>query len=203
MQVLIEPVLALVHLDNDYVTERVSDNYEKLYGGRRARRGFKKTEEKQRLALAFAILNTLSRLRMPRPVEDVLVLCGVPAKRENTRKLLSIKKTLDLTVQEMQGMQEEDYELQDSNPEDYVDVLCVRLDIPFAVASEIHATISKAHWKLYGKRPPVIIAAAILRAVQHHPSLQHVSTREVCELLNVTQYTAVAKTILSLDALDC
>jgi transcription initiation factor TFIIIB Brf1 subunit/transcription initiation factor TFIIB len=203
MQVLIEPVLALVHLDNQFVSERVSEVYEKIYGDRRARKGFKKTEEKQRLALAFSILNTLNRQHMPRPVEDVLLMCGVSPKKENTRKLLNIRKTLSLTDQELRGLQEEDYELQDASPEDYVDVLCVQLGIPFAVASEIHATIAKAHWKLYGKRPPVIIAAAILHTVQRHPALHHVSMQGVCHLLNVTQHTAVSKTVASLAALDC
>ena len=199
-RLLFEPILALFHLDNDFVLEHVVDNYEKIYGGRQARRGFKKTEEKQKLAVAFSILNALSRLHMPRPVEDVMVMCGVLPQKNNRRKLLDIKKTLDLSGEEVAQLRPEDYELQDADPEDYLDVACIHLGIPFAVASEIHLLIAKAKWKLYGKKPTIINAAAILHTIRQRDNLQHVDEHEVCRLMNVTR-SAVEKTICAIAAL--
>ena len=189
-ETVLRPILAPFHLDNDYVLERVCDNYEKIYGGRPARKGFKKTIFKKQVAVAFSIINTLSRLHMPRPVEDVLLVCGVRDEKSNSRALLDVVKTLNLSEQELAGLNEEDYELADADPEDYVDVICAQLCIPFAVASTIHEIIAEARWMLYGHFPTVIIAAAIQQAVAKRPHLAaEAPPQRVCQLLNCRQET--------------
>ncbi len=64
-------VLRLFHLDNEYLREKVLEDYKKVSRYRPARRGFRKSEAKDRLALAFAMCQQLNRLGAPR--------CPVPA----------------------------------------------------------------------------------------------------------------------------
>jgi transcription initiation factor TFIIIB Brf1 subunit/transcription initiation factor TFIIB len=178
-------VLAVFHLDNQHVAERVLENYRIVYGGRAARRGFRKCEFKRRVAVAFSICNTLARLSVPRPPSYVARLCEVP-----TRPLLNLPLHLRLSAEDLASLRREDYELAETKPQDYVDVACSHLGIPFSKAGEARCGAEEAEWVLHGRQPTVIAAAAILRALG--PEEAERRCESVCEAFDCRRRTVTA-----------
>jgi hypothetical protein len=182
---LITSVLAVFHLDNQHVMERAIENYDKIYGSRRARRGFRKSEFKQRVACAFSICNSLARLQMPRPPEYVARLCEVPC-----RPLLNVRAQLNLSEEELGALRPEDYELEEARPQDYIDVVCSNLRIPFNTAGEVRRVAEEAQWVLHGRQPTVIAAASIQFVLAERGELGvTASGADICNLFDCQQRT--------------
>jgi transcription initiation factor TFIIIB Brf1 subunit/transcription initiation factor TFIIB len=181
--------LAVFHLDNDNVVERVLKNYQQIYGGRAQRPGFRKNDAKNRLAMAFAICNTLARDQMPRPPHFITNMCGVSCKQ-----LLNIVKHLNLSRQELDLLDRQDYELANSPPQDYIDVLCAHLGIPFAIGTEMRIVAEDAEWTLHGRYPTVIAAAAMQYVLCTRAHIDgkidfYDKCKEICEALDCHQKT--------------
>lgn len=183
-------------MDNDFVLERAVETYDKIYASRRNSLGFRKSEYTQKVAIAFAITNTLIRNNMPRPIDYILTVCEL----ESRRPLLHLKEYLHLSEKELEHLRKEDYELQDDNPEDYVDIVCAHLNIPFHVASKACALIASVRWHVSDRSPTVLVAAAIQAVLTEEQGVVPAETlASVCALLDVKQrsVTEVRKIILS------
>lgn len=155
----VSEVLELFHLDNEHVRERVLEDYKKVYRDRPARRGFRKSESKDRLALAFAVCRQLNRLGAPRPPAQVAAACGV----EDPGSLLRVAKALNMSREEVRsGLGD----LPDALPEDYVDLLCGNLHLPRRLGCLARSLIETARirWLMYGRNPGVI-AGGVLHSV--------------------------------------
>jgi hypothetical protein len=183
---LVLDVLAVFHLDSQHVTERALENYRRVYGRRAARQGFRKCDFKRRVAAAFSVCNTLARLCLPRPPSYVAKLCGVP-----TRPLLNLPLHLRLSAEELASLRREDYELAQTRPQDYVDVVCSHLGIPFSTAGQARCEAEEAEWALHGRQPTVIAAAAILRTLSRTLSAADLDRRrlELCHAFDCQQRT--------------
>lgn len=167
----IRGILDVMHLDNQHVRERVLNNYGKIYG--RRKKVCRGTARKENIAIAFAICNTLTRLRIPRPPEHVLHLCGLSSstkfsKNKNSAFIFNISKELKLSEAEMMRLKKEDYELAYAPPQYYIDTACSYLEIPFQQMQEMYEVALKANWTLYGKQPTVIAAASILHVLKRN-----------------------------------
>jgi hypothetical protein len=184
---LITSVLAVFQLDNQHVSERVMENYDKVYGRRRTRLGFRKNEFKQRVACAFSICNTLARLQMPRPPEYVARLCEVPCK-----SLLNLPAYLSLEHEELTQLHPEDYELEEGQPQDYIDVVCSNLGISFNTAGEARRVAENARWILHGRHPTVIAAASLQVALTERGELERERAIAICDLFDCRQRTVDA-----------
>ena len=192
-QKLVRPLLAMFHLDNDYTAERVTENYQLIYGRRSSYtdigKRFRKTENKQNLALAFSIANVLSKLGTPRPVDSILMVCGVPQTRRG--HLLQIDKWLNLDEEEKNQMDPSTYEWEDPSPQQYVDSLCANLGIPFAIASQIEELAQSSEYAQYGRQPTVLAAAAmqtILRRLGYFSDQGgSLNPSDICEALGCQQ----------------
>lgn len=154
---LIRSVLAVLHLDNEYILERVWENFGRVYADRDARPGFRKSDFKERVAAAFCINNVLAREGMPRPARYVTELCGL----DSARPLLDLTKSLNFDHEERLTLSREDYELASAPPQEYVDTLCAHLGIPFHVATQIRERVEQLEWQCYGQQPTVLVAAAM------------------------------------------
>ncbi len=152
-------MLELFHLDNEYVRERVLEDYNRVYRDRPARRGFRKSEAKDRLALAFAVCRQLNRLGAPRPPSQVAAACGV----EDPGSLLRAARLLNMTREEARsGLGD----LPDALPGDYVDLLCGNLHLPRRLGCLARGLIEAARvrWLMYGRNPGHI-AGGVLHSV--------------------------------------
>lgn len=149
-------ILGVFHLDNHSVIDSVFENYSKIYASRTSGNGFRRSEAKRQIAIAFSICNTMAKMKISRPGCYVTDLCRV-----SPSALLDLPTTLCLSKRELEGMRREDYELQEAMAEDYVDVVCSHLGIPFHLATDIREKVQAVQWRLYGRRPNVIVAAAI------------------------------------------
>lgn len=176
-------LLAHVHLDNEYLLERVCELYRKIYGGRSQRRGFRKSERKERVATAFAICNTLRREKMPRPVEHVTSLCGLT----KWQPLLNIPHHLSLSEDELRGLSRDDYELRYSSPEEYVEVICAVMEIPFKTRQDAKRLAREVEWALYGRQPTVITAAVIQSVMARKGASSDALRKTLCDNLDCTQ----------------
>lgn len=174
------------NLDNEYVLERVLDNYQKIYGGREVKPGFRKTQNRHKIAAAFSIYNILVRERAPRPVQYIADLFNL----ESCRSLLNLTAALKITKSEQKRIPRRYYELQDTSPEDYIDVLCAHLTIPFDVASTARERAESVKWELYGRHPTVIAAAVLQEEVStlDYPGLN----KKICFELNCRQKSVAA-----------
>lgn len=149
-------VLSKFHLDNGYVVERVLADYNAVYGHRKPRRGFRKSEYKSRLATAFAVCRQLILLGAPRPPRHVAILCGL----SDAGALLKVDKLLNMNRRETKM---ELHKMPDADPNDYVDLICCSLYLPrklACLARELMAA-SRIRWLMYG-RNPTHIASAVL-----------------------------------------
>lgn len=185
-ETLIRSVLAVLHLDNQHVEERAAENYRKIYGSRRQRPGFRKTDLLRRLACAFSICNTLNRLQMPRPPVYVTDLCGVPP--HPATPLLNIRERLNLSEEELRGMKREDYELEQAEAQDYLDVVCAHLGVAFNTAGEARRMAEEVQWAVYGKKPTSIAAAVLQTVLARRGELGGAVTREdICDAFDCRQ----------------
>lgn len=163
------------NLDNEFVLQRVLHNYEKIYGNRTVKPGFRKTEYKHRTALAFSLCNVLSREKMPRPIQYIVELFGL----DTSRALLDIPRALNFGAEEHRALPLRQYELQDSYPQDYIDVLCAHLRLPFKIATAAREKSEEVRWKFYGHHPTVIAGAALQEVLASTPHSSELD-REIC-----------------------
>jgi transcription initiation factor TFIIIB Brf1 subunit/transcription initiation factor TFIIB len=181
----IENYLSVFFMDNENVVESVLKKYNLIYGTRVQRPGFRKCNMKERIAIAFSICNTLANEEMPRPPQYIAKLCGV-----SCRQLLNTVTHLKLSEEELEKMKREDYELASSPPQDYIDVLCSHLGIPFATGGEMRAVAEEARWILHGRYPTVIAAASMQLVLERRGELNKtVFAEKICEMLDCQQKT--------------
>jgi transcription initiation factor TFIIIB Brf1 subunit/transcription initiation factor TFIIB len=187
--------LELFHLDNEHVVESVVESYEKIYGARGEKNRFRKSDYKERIAIAFSICNVLAKENMPRPPHYVARVCEVPC-----RPLLNMIKEMHLTPEELVRLKREDYELQDSPPQDYIDVVCSQINIPFATASQMRRAAEELQWTLHGRYPTVIAATAMQLVLRKRGELERgFASVDICEALGCGQ-KAIDQAIAALRA---
>ena len=155
----VRDVLAVFHLDNSLTVEAVLADYKRVYCDRRPRKGFRKCEAKDRLALAFAVCRQLIRLGAPRPPTHVAAVCGVT----DPGCLLKAGRMLNMSAEEMRR---ELHILPEAKPEDYVEVLCSSMHLPRRLACLARDLIesSRVRWLLYGRNPGHI-AGGVLHSI--------------------------------------
>ncbi len=156
----VSAVLELFHLDNEHVIERVLRDYRRVYRDRPARRGFRKCEAKDRLALAFAVCRQLNRLGAPRSPAQVAAACGV----EDAGSLLRAGKVLNMTKEEIRsGLGD----LPDALPQDYVDLLCSNLHLPRRLGCLARSLLetTRVRWLMYGRNPGHIAGGVLHSAL--------------------------------------
>lgn len=176
-------LLGLYHMDCDDMIERVWSLYQRIYGARKERQGFRKSTFKDKVAMAFAICNTMALQSTPRPAESVTNLLGL----SSLKPLLDLPKTLNLSSSDLECLKKEDYELIDPPPQEYIDVLCAHLKIPFAIAGEIRKRVEEVEWLLYGKHPTVIAASILQKVLSEKNQLDSNRAKEVCTFLGCQQ----------------
>lgn len=180
-QTEIRDLLAHFNMDSQSVVEEVTAQYNKIYGCRRERSGFKKTEARHRLALAFSITNVLAREGFPRPPEYVAQVCGL----RETGAMLSAANKLALTEEEKARLNREEYELQEPEPYQYVDPLCAHLGIPFATSTRAQQILEseEVKWEVAAHKPTVVAAAALILANGGQRA------KDICQALDCTTRT--------------
>ena len=149
--------------EEEALARSVSSNFARIYGKRRPRPGFRKTERKRRAALAFSLHNTLARGGAPRPVDDILALCQVEAA--DRKAVLDIGRYLNFGAEEYRSLPESDYTYQEAEPDHYVDVVSAKLGLPFHVASLAHEKLSEIRAELHGRKPLTVTASALALAL--------------------------------------
>ena len=152
----VSPLLSVFHLDGGAIEEDALSLFCRIFA---LRSKVRKSEWKKNLALAFSIARTLSKHRCPRPIDDILLICGVPLSDRG--QLLQMSKWMNLSKSEMENMDPNDYEWEDASPQHYIDTLCSFLNIPFHVASEMEIVAQNSEYVLYGKHPSLLAAAAM------------------------------------------
>ena len=177
------------NIDNQFVQERVMHRYEKIYGRRKPRKGFRKDQNKDAVAMAFSIYSTLAENDMPHPPKHVSErVCGVEDK-----SMLQVEKVLKLSDNEMDKLDREDYEYPDVRAEDYVHVVCNYMSIKFRTAELIRYLIRE--WEdedvMQGKYPNVIAATVIWYVLQRlsdeeEPAKKDASLAVLCDGLDCT-----------------
>ncbi len=83
-------------MDSKDMVNRCQENFDRIYGLRRTRKGFRKSEFKENVAVAASILRQMVLLRMPRPPEHVATLCGL----ESASPLLRVDALLNFSKEE-------------------------------------------------------------------------------------------------------
>ena len=138
----------------------------------------------QRVAVAFSVSNTLARHGAPRPPSYVAFLCGVPV-----RLLLNLPRSIGLSSDDLQELSPEDYELGETTPQEYADAACAQLGIPFHLASEAGAEAERVEWRLHGRHPTVLAAAAMQKMMEQHGLSAAESRARVCSIFDCRQRT--------------
>ena len=182
--------LSNFQMDTEEVVRLALENYWKIYGGRKSgKAGFRKDGDKERVAIAFSVCNTLARQGIPRPPGYVASVCGMPPEEHS--KLLKIPSVLALGKEELRQLRRSDYELQESEAEDYIDILCAILGVPFHFAGRIRSTAERITWYLHGRLPTVLAAASMQLELGRagHLREDRVSAKTICELLDCKQKT--------------
>ena len=163
---LIIPLLSVFYLDNDMVANSVTEMFQNIYGARTSSRRFKKSEWKENLALAYSISNTLNKLGISRPLDDILLVCGVP-KSEGS-KMMNMEKWLNMDEKEKTQLRKNNYEWTNPAPQHYIDSLCAHLNIPFKIASEATLLAEENEYQLYGSHPNTLAAACLQYILHKH-----------------------------------
>jgi transcription initiation factor TFIIIB Brf1 subunit/transcription initiation factor TFIIB len=147
-------ILSKFHLDTQEVGEKVWDKYEKIYEGRRRRNELHGSENREKVALVFAISTVLNEERIPRPIAHIADLCGLPS--HHLRRVLKIRDSLNLG----KGVTS-DYS--DGRAEDYVNAVCAHLGISFSVGQQAERMLDRREikWALFGHRPHLLAASVI------------------------------------------
>ena len=174
---LLNNYLAVLHLDNEHVLNRVSENYEKIFG---SRTNFKYSTTKRDIAIAFSIANTLNRLSIPRPVGHIAQLCNV-----DVGLLLNIPKNLNFTKIDFEKLKESDYVLDDISPTYFIDTVCAYLGIKFNLASEMITKAEEVEWKFEGRQAHGVAAAIIVYTLRKNKKSKKENDllNEVCDAL--------------------
>lgn len=161
--------------------ERVIDLYIKIYYGRTRKPGFKKSAFKNKIAKAFAIVNTLNVEHCPRPMLSICKLCDL----ESAKPLFNIVKALNIDESELSCLKSQDYRLVNPSPKDYIDVVCAYLNVSFKHASEAYQIAQSIEWKLHGRYPTVLAAACI----QYVFDMRKINVEKhlICEMLDCQQ----------------
>ena len=179
--------LSQFHMDTEEMADSVLENYWKIYGGREnGKNGFRKSRRKQAVAFTFSLCNVMAKEGVPRPPGFVADVCRL--KKEHRKKILQIPKSLNFGREERAQLRRSDYELQESEAEDYIDTLCAFSNVPFHIASRIRETAQRATWLLHGRQPTVLAAASMQIELGRVGLLgRSVSARDICELLECRQ----------------
>lgn len=177
--------LSVFQLDNNYVLNDALDIYDKIYGRRQTgKNGFRKSEYKERIAIAFSICNALIKQHAPRPPRYIAQICDIP-----TSALLNVQSKMSLNLEESPQLRKSDWKLQEIEAQDYIDPLCAELNIPFHIGTIIRATAEKGQSLLPGCYPTVIAATAIQLELNRKNLLgkNHISPATICSLLHCQQ----------------
>jgi len=147
-------ILSKFHLDTDEVGRKVWEKYERIYENRKRRNEIHASENREKVALVYAICTVLNKERIPRPIGHIADLCGL--SRHHLRRVLKIRETLNLGKEVL-----EDYS--DGRAEDYVNAVCAHLGIPFSVGQQAERMLERREikWALFGHRPHLLAAAVI------------------------------------------
>lgn len=185
-------LLDILRLESDSALEEALAVYRAVYGDRRPRSGFRPSRCKEKVATAFAVYRTLVRSGGSRPLHFVTELCGLTT----SRPLLNLRRSLCLGPED--GLDPSLTELPHVEPQDYVDVLCANLGIPFHIASRAHALAEEVRWTLYGRHPAVITAAVLHHLLGDRPGgLSDELSERICSELDC-QRKAVASALARL-----
>lgn len=158
-------LLAHFHLDNQYVVERVAQHYYELYERRKRRKLVVGSANRDRVAMVYSIVKVLHQEGMPRPVRQVAAVCGMP--RAQLSKILRVQRELKVSDVEKRGERRGSRVLKDeyteAKAEDYVNTLCLHLNIPFAVGQQAERILQtdSVRWRLYGRKPQHLAGAAL------------------------------------------
>lgn len=179
MEGLIERVLIACGVEeNEGLRRRIEKKYNLLYRDR-SRPGFRKTELRARAAAAFCVMHALIEEKTPRPPDSIALAFGL----ERNKRLLNASDLLDLSSEEKASMKESDYTLPRIRPEDYVDVICSLLGIPFAAAGRMRTAAEKAEWIFSDRMPTTVCAAVMIGTLRREGRSTGETERDICELL--------------------
>ncbi len=184
---LLDRVLDVLRSDCHRVRQTAARLYWKIYGGRpeAPSKGFRRSRHKERVAVAFAVCNTLAEEGMPRPVRYVTELCGLTS----ALPLLHLTKSLRLGEDEISGMTPSEHTLLEPSPQEYVDTFCAHLGIPFHVAGLIRERVGRLQWELFGRSPSVLVAAAATAVLRELGELSPERSRTLCSELDCSPET--------------
>lgn len=152
----IRDILSVFFLDNENTVEKVLSNYKTLYCDRQQRRGFKKTEAKDRLALAVSICRQITLNGAARLPSEVATVCGV----ERSSDLLNADKILNLNKEERMKNK---HKFIDAKPEDYARLITANLELPRRMGRVAERFIKAVKLKKHicGKKPQFIAGGVI------------------------------------------
>ena len=150
-------LLSQFNLDSDQVGQKAWEKFEKIYERRRREKKLQGSENREKVALVFAIATTLNEEKIPRPISHIANVCGLPAR--HLGRVLKINETLKL---------EERACFSDAQPGDYVNALCAHLQIPFSVGQQSERMLEREEikWRLFGHRPQHLAAAAVEKVLR-------------------------------------
>lgn len=191
-------VIAKFRMNNYSVRPKVIENYCKIYASV-PKQFLRKSEQKDNLAAAFAIVNTLARLGQPVPPQYICNFFELP----NTGVLLDLPKNLGLSEEYLATLPRAYYELGEMTAADFARTLMDHMSIAFYIMNEVVALAKQLQKRHSGKQPTVLAAAAMQRVLSCCPEFEWPSCKD-CDFIsamNCHTFDVVAKTIC--DALDC
>ena len=170
-------ILSHLHLDNAFVVERTLSLFNRIYG---ERKNIRKNNKKEKIALAFSILNTLTAEGFPRPVDYVVKICQL----ENPGQLLHLDKILKVGKERVN-----DYQLTSPPAADFVDVICAHFNIPYQAMKNIKKDVELCD--LLYENKPMTIVGAILQEYFKKENNDNVKTvkQRVCQELGCRQHS--------------
>ena len=181
----IRDVLAQLGLENEQIACGAEHNFKRIYGDRASGKGLRKTEVKEKAAIAFSVANTLIREGVPRPLEDVAAASGFEGGQ---RPLLDIVKYIPISKEERKKLKEWEFTISDeTGPSDYVDVVCANLNIPFKTATQVHNLISDCDLDITGKNPLIVLAALLIQVLEDERGGEEVPPELVGKICSITR----------------
>lgn len=152
----IRRILDVYHLDNVSVRSEAVKLFNKIYGDIKPGNGFRKSYYKESVAIAFAIINTLTKQGCPRPPAFFTNLCAI-----DSGDLLDLPKTLGLSRKMMAKLDARDYELRDISPRDYVSTAARLFQLDPTTTGRMLERVGVYTSQYPGKQPNTIAAAAM------------------------------------------